>query len=70
VLSFIFKNVFVIAKCFTFLLLAYKITFLYHHQLAQSKDKEEFECPTNVGNGNFADPVTCRRFYQVTSYLN
>lgn len=36
--------------------------------LAQSKDKdkEEFECPTNAGNGNFADPVTCRRFYQVS----
>lgn len=29
------------------------------------KDKEEFECPPNAGNGNFADPVSCRRFYQV-----
>lgn len=40
---------------------------------AQSKDKEEFECPTNDGNGNFADPVTCRRFYQCVDgypYLN
>lgn len=34
-------------------------------QSKDSKDKEEFECPTNTGNGNFADPVTCRRFYQV-----
>lgn len=36
--------------------------------LAQSKDKDdkkEFECPENGGNGNFADPATCRRFYQV-----
>lgn len=44
-----------------------------HHYLsisAQSKDKdkEEFECPPNVGNGNFADPVTCRRFYQVSYF--
>jgi len=37
---------------------------------AQSKDKEkeEFECPANAGNGNFADPVTCRRFYQVSKF--
>lgn len=27
--------------------------------------REEFICPTGFGNGNFADPVTCRRFYQV-----
>lgn len=36
--------------------------------IAQSKDKDdkkEFECPENGGNGNFADPATCRRFYQV-----
>lgn len=40
---------------------------LFFSLTAQSKDKdkEEFECPTNAGNGNFADPVTCRRFYQV-----
>lgn len=37
--------------------------------IAQSKDKDdkkEFECPENGGNGNFADPATCRRFYQVS----
>lgn len=27
-------------------------------------DKKDFLCPTN--NGNFADPSTCRRFYQVS----
>lgn len=26
---------------------------------------EEFVCPAGFGNGNFADPATCRRFYQV-----
>ena len=31
-----------------------------------AQGKEDFECPTNTGNGNFADPVTCRRFYQVS----
>ena len=43
------------------------LMFFFSVLKAQSKDKEkeEFECPTNVGNGNFADPVTCRRFYQV-----
>lgn len=38
------------------------------------KEKEEFECPEALGNGNYADPVTCRRFYQVkcasTLHLN
>lgn len=28
-------------------------------------EKVEFKCPTDYGNGNFADPATCRRFYQV-----
>lgn len=45
------------------------MSIIINHILAQSKDKggekEEFECPPNSGNGNFADPVTCRRFYQV-----
>lgn len=27
-------------------------------------EKKDFLCPTN--NGNFADPSTCRRFYQVS----
>lgn len=29
-------------------------------------EKVEFKCPTDYGNGNFADPATCRRFYQVS----
>lgn len=32
---------------------------------AENSKKEEFVCPTGFGNGNFADPATCRRFYQV-----
>ncbi|KAI4463980.1 chitin deacetylase-like 4 [Holotrichia oblita] len=27
-------------------------------------EEKEFECPHDVGNGNYADPQTCRRFYQ------
>ena len=46
------------------------------YSIAQSKDKDdkkEFECPENGGNGNFADPATCRRFYQCVDgypYMN
>ncbi|KAK6640152.1 hypothetical protein RUM44_011838 [Polyplax serrata] len=39
---------------------------------SQTKEKE-FVCPDVEGNGNFADPVTCRRFYQCVDgypYLN
>ncbi|XP_063236003.1 chitin deacetylase 1 [Bacillus rossius redtenbacheri] len=39
---------------------------------ADEKDKE-FECPETTGNGNYADPATCRRFYQCVDgypYLN
>lgn len=32
---------------------------------ATPEKREEFTCPFGYGNGNFADPVTCRRFYQV-----
>ncbi|KAK7862343.1 hypothetical protein R5R35_011571 [Gryllus longicercus] len=38
----------------------------------EGKDKE-FTCPEGAGNGNFADPQTCRRFYQCVDgypYLN
>ncbi|XP_057341564.1 chitin deacetylase 1 [Microplitis mediator] len=37
------------------------------------KKDEEFTCPEGQGNGNFADPATCRRFYQCVDgypYLN
>ena len=43
---------------------------------SQRKDgdkKEDFTCPEGSGNGNFADPTTCRRFYQCVDgypYLN
>ncbi|KDR24193.1 uncharacterized protein LOC110828651 [Zootermopsis nevadensis] len=36
-------------------------------------DEKEFICPEGAGNGNFADPATCRRFYQCVDgfpYLN
>lgn len=36
---------------------------------AQTKEKEEFTCPSHIANGNYADPATCRRFYQVSSPL-
>ncbi|KAK0095813.1 hypothetical protein PV326_007319 [Microctonus aethiopoides] len=43
-------------------------------QKAKNDDKkEEFTCPEGQGNGNFADPATCRRFYQCVDgypYLN
>uniref|UniRef100_A0A1B0FLW3 Chitin-binding type-2 domain-containing protein n=1 Tax=Glossina morsitans morsitans TaxID=37546 RepID=A0A1B0FLW3_GLOMM len=41
--------------------------------LTTSAQKEEFQCPSNIANGNYADPVTCRRFYQCVDgfpYLN
>lgn len=31
----------------------------------EDKKQEEFTCPEATGSGNFADPATCRRFYQV-----
>lgn len=34
---------------------------------AAGGDKEEFKCPGEAGTGSFADPKTCRRFYQVRS---
>jgi len=32
--------------------------------LSENAD-ETFVCPEVGGNGNYADPATCRRFYQV-----
>ena len=40
--------------------------FLLAAECQQKKpDEKEFVCPEGAGNGNFADPATCRRFYQV-----
>lgn len=39
----------------------------------EDKKSEEFSCPEDLGNGNYADPATCRRFYQCVDgypYLN
>ncbi|XP_046388166.1 chitin deacetylase 1 [Ischnura elegans] len=39
----------------------------------KGKPEEEYTCPEDSGNGNYADPVTCRRFYQCVDgypYLN
>nr|CAH7729243.1 unnamed protein product [Callosobruchus chinensis] len=30
----------------------------------EDNTKEEFVCPIATGNGNYADPATCKRFYQ------
>lgn len=49
-----------------------RILFIVNGQKGSQKAKkedekkgEEFTCPEGQGNGNFADPATCRRFYQV-----
>jgi len=31
--------------------------------------EETFVCPEVGGNGNYADPATCRRFYQVFCFF-
>lgn len=36
----------------------------------EDKKDEEFRCPEGQGNGNFADPATCRRFYQVIHVID
>lgn len=33
----------------------------------EEKKDEKFRCPEDQGNGNYADPATCRKFYQVNS---
>lgn len=33
---------------------------------ADTSVKEDFKCPGEAGTGSFADPQTCRRFYQVS----
>lgn len=34
-------------------------------KVSATTERVAFKCPEGYGNGNFADPVTCRRFYQV-----
>jgi len=29
----------------------------------------DYQCPEGLGQGNFADPATCRRFYQLQLLL-
>lgn len=36
---------------------------------SEENKKEEFTCPEGQGNGNFADPATCRRFYQARNRI-
>lgn len=36
--------------------------------MSATTEKVEFKCPSGYGNGNFADPATCRRFYQVSFF--
>lgn len=40
---------------------------------SDDKKGETFKCPHSTGNGNYADPVTCKRFYQCVDgypYMN
>jgi len=55
--------------------LLYHVFFIFSVHCQKNKkddDKkdEEFKCPEGQGNGNFADPATCRRFYQVIYTIN
>lgn len=47
------------------------VCFVVYGQKTAKKEEErkdeEFKCPEGQGNGNFADPATCRRFYQVNT---
>lgn len=55
---------------FSFLQYNFVFAFLLSGQkTAENSKKEEFVCPIGFGNGNFADPATCRRFYQVKFVL-
>lgn len=38
--------------------------------MAATTERVEFKCPSGYGNGNFADPATCRRFYQVSCFFS
>jgi hypothetical protein len=63
--SLLFKSNFNAVPKITFMFLFPLPTHRTNLAQGKEKEKEEFVCPTNVGNGNFADPATCRRFYQV-----
>jgi len=59
--------VFVLAKTFLFYLAA-KSSFQSSPRARRPRDSEDFTCPET--NGNYADPKSCRRFYQcVDGYL-
>lgn len=49
-----------------------KLFFLYYfvgQKSSSTPEKKDFECPSGYGNGNFADPANCRRFYQVNQTI-
>ncbi|XP_018319852.1 uncharacterized protein LOC108733257 [Agrilus planipennis] len=68
-MSFLKTNINLLVTVFCLILLVLDIS----GQKDKSKDDEEFRCPVEIGTGNFADPKTCRRFYQCVDgypYLN
>ncbi|KAH1026937.1 hypothetical protein HUJ05_000526 [Dendroctonus ponderosae] len=55
-------------KCFFYLIFIYRI-----FTVDGQKKEDDFQCPSATGTGNFADPATCRRFYQCVDgypYMN
>jgi len=55
----------IIISCMLNFLLSLSAVHCQKNKKDEDKKDEEFRCPEGQGNGNFADPATCRRFYQV-----
>lgn len=80
----VYTDVFIVFSCFFFFHIMRKslarllrlvcVSSLVTLQVdGQQKNEQDFQCPTATGTGNFADPVTCRRFYQCVDgypYMN
>ncbi|KAF4521597.1 hypothetical protein B566_EDAN001317 [Ephemera danica] len=61
-----------VAPLFIAAFIAFVATTSQGHREKRAEEKD-FICPEGEGNGNFADPATCRRFYQCVDaypYLN
>ncbi|ENN82894.1 hypothetical protein YQE_00734, partial [Dendroctonus ponderosae] len=49
------------------------VTLVVLSKVDGQKKEDDFQCPSATGTGNFADPATCRRFYQCVDgypYMN
>ncbi|XP_031636611.1 uncharacterized protein LOC116349354 [Contarinia nasturtii] len=56
-----------------FCTVAFTSNLVYGQKVSATTERVEFKCPSGYGNGNYADPATCRRFYQCVDgypYLN